>query len=145
MSITAVGWIVWFLLFRPIVVILLWFIGVRIFYHHIIRLGGLQGIVTSLKVYGWIIILVLVVERAWNLYNILKFRGKERRRTSEEVTKGELGDFLHLPAKGINTLHESENISIDFPGAGMMKFQCDLPKGSEQLNGVLSRPEQPGQ
>jgi len=51
----------------------------EIFYEHMIHLGGLKGIKEIWGIYLFIILVIFLVVRGWNVYNYFKFRKTDRR------------------------------------------------------------------
>ena len=113
-SITTLGWIIWFFLCRPLVLVFLWFIGMEIFYEHMLRLGGLKGLKEIWGIYLFIILIIFLTVRGWNVYNYFKFRRKDRRQQSPAVTQSELEDYLKFEAGGVATIQNWSNVVIDF-------------------------------
>ncbi len=114
LSITTLGWIVWFILFRPLFVAILWLMGVRLFYRHMFQLGGLHGLAQNLPVYISIILLIFLIIRSWNVYNKTKFGGKNRRVISRIVLSRDMEKFFDLPKGSAPDLWEAKDISVSF-------------------------------
>ena len=113
-SLTTVGWIIWFFLCRPFMLIFLWFLGVQIFYEHMVRLSGLRGLREFFGAYLGVILLIFLILRVWNIYNYSKFRGKDRRQKAIDTSVPELEKFFKLDPGAINTLYNWSQIAIDF-------------------------------
>jgi biofilm PGA synthesis protein PgaD len=98
-ALTLVFWAFWFYLWLPVLALLAWALGVEQAYKYMIVLGGYRDVINLLGFYSLIILLLgggLVV---WALYNIIRFRGVERRVVALPVTPAEIGrDFGQNPA-----------------------------------------------
>lgn len=114
LSITTIGWAVWIFLCRPALLALLWFMGFRFFFKHMIDLSGLAGL-DELKVYYIsVIIFIILLVRGWNMYNKVRY-GKQRRRASaKHVTDEKLESCFALPGKSAKKLQNMTNLTIDF-------------------------------
>jgi biofilm PGA synthesis protein PgaD len=98
-ALTLVFWAFWFYLWLPVLALLAWALGVEQAYKYMIVLGGYRDVLDLLGFYSLIVLLLgggLVV---WALYNIIRFRGVERRVVALPVTPAEIGrDFGQNPA-----------------------------------------------
>ena len=111
---TAAGWFIWALLCRPLFLAILWFLGVKIFYEHMIRLGGVSSLPHAGHVYFIVLLIFYIVTRGWSSYNGWKFRGKERRVRNPSISAGELEHFFKLSPQTIGKAQSWKNITIDF-------------------------------
>jgi len=121
-SITTIGWIIWFFLCRPLILVFLWFIGMEIFYEHMIHLGGLQGLKEIWGIYLFVILIIFLVVRGWNVYNYFKFRKKDRRQQAPAVTAAEMEHYLKFEAGGVAAVQTWSNMAIDFSGHYALKL-----------------------
>src|ERR1017187_4981193 len=78
-SVTAIGWFIWAVLCRPLLLAFLWFLGFEIFYEHMIRLGGIKALVSFAFIYFGSLFVMYLFIRGWNYYNARKFRKKNKR------------------------------------------------------------------
>ncbi len=113
-SITTIGWAFWFFLCRPLILIFLWYLGIRIFYTHMIRLEGLSGLAQYLPLYTFIIIVIFFTIRGWALYNLLRYGKRNRRVFSRPTSQEEMEEAFHLPLGSLSTIQNWQDISIDF-------------------------------
>ncbi|AYH46079.1 poly-beta-1,6-N-acetyl-D-glucosamine biosynthesis protein PgaD [Azoarcus sp. DN11] len=78
--VTWIGWGVWVYLWRPVLTLLLWVMGIRIAQHQWIDLSGWTGLIDfayDTMPYGWALCAALLI---WATVNYLRFHGKERRK-----------------------------------------------------------------
>jgi biofilm PGA synthesis protein PgaD len=90
---TLAFWAFWFYLWLPVLALLAWSLGLQQAYEYMVVLGGYHDLFT-------LVILVLCGGLvAWAVYNIIRFRGVERRVDALPVTPAEIGrDFGQDPA-----------------------------------------------
>jgi biofilm PGA synthesis protein PgaD len=98
-ALTLMFWAFWFYLWLPLLALLAWSLGLQQAYKYMVVLQGYQELIRILGVYFLIVLLLgggLVV---WAVYNIIRFRGVERRIDALPVTPAEIGrDFGQDPA-----------------------------------------------
>ena len=128
-SITTIGWIIWIFVCRPIFIVLLWAIGFRFFFEHMIDLGGLAGLKQMWVLYATIIFTVYIIVRGWNVYNKLVYGKKNRRRKMPPTTDMNLEDFFKLPASSVSQIRKMNEVIIDFEEDHKIRIAND-PKGS---------------
>jgi biofilm PGA synthesis protein PgaD len=77
---TVLFWALWIYLWLPVLGLLGWVLGIRIGYHVMVVQNGFVGLIDQL---GWYSTIVAVLGGSlllWAYYNLLRFRGVERRR-----------------------------------------------------------------
>lgn len=122
-SITTLGWMLWFFLCRPLILVFLWFIGVEIFYEHMLRLGGLKGLKDIWGIYLFIILVIFFIVRGWNVYNYFKFRKKDRRQQAKPVIPPELEDYFRMEPATAATIQTWPNVAVDFADHYALKLR----------------------
>jgi poly-beta-1,6-N-acetyl-D-glucosamine biosynthesis protein PgaD len=113
MSLAVIGWTVWLFIIRPIFQVLLWFMGFKIFYEEIIKNESLKN-VKQLWAYLLVIILLYTILQLWNRYNVIRFRGKERRRSSAPASDKEMGDFYGMTEEDVRNLKKWKMVIVHF-------------------------------
>jgi len=113
-SITTVGWIVWIFLCRPALLVVLWLIGFRFFFRHMIDLSGLAGLQELRLFYISAIIVIILLIRGWNMYNKARYGKKKRRSTAKGVSEEKLESCFKLPRNGAKKLQDMREITVDF-------------------------------
>jgi len=113
-SITTIGWIVWIFICRPLIIFLLWFIGLRIFFVQMVDLGGFVGLKQMWVGYAIIIIVVYIMTRGWILYNKLHYGKKNKRQKMQPTSGEELEECFSLPEKSISQFHTFHTLTVDF-------------------------------
>jgi len=113
-SITTIGWIVWIFLCRPALLAILWLIGFRFFFKHMIDLGGLAGLQELKLFYISVIIFIILMIRGWNMYNKVRYGKKKRRSTTKGVTEEKLENCFKLPHNSAKKLRGMTEINVDF-------------------------------
>jgi len=113
-SITTIGWIVWIFFCRPALLAILWLVGFRFFFRHMIDLGGLAGLQELKLLYISVIIVIILLIRGWNMYNKVRYGKKKRRSMAKGVTEEKLESCFKLPNKSAQKLRDMKEITVDF-------------------------------
>ncbi len=115
---TLLFWILWFYLWIPLVSLVAWLFGFKLFYQHMIVLQGLQGLLDLAGWYGLVIAMLGISLLGWALYNQLRFRGREKRRYQEMIKPHELAAFYRIDPKLIPRLQHAKRILISHDESG---------------------------
>jgi poly-beta-1,6-N-acetyl-D-glucosamine biosynthesis protein PgaD len=93
-TLTLAFWVFWVYLWLPVLALLAWTLGVQQAYKYMIVLGGYHDVIKLLGIYTLIILLLGGALILWATYNIIRFRGVERRIAPVPVTPTEIArDF----------------------------------------------------
>lgn len=79
-GITAVMWATWVYLLMPIANIILWIMGIRIFYVELVENSGFAKIMHMIYNMGWIVVVVFMSFWLWGYYNLKRYGKMQRRR-----------------------------------------------------------------
>ena len=126
-GLTTLGWLVWLVLCRPLLVVVLWCLGVQQMYRQMVALGGFAAVIVFFEAYIFVILAVGVLLRGWNAYNQWRFRGNERRQAVADVTSRELERTFQLPTGGIEWLRQGRTGAITFEAGGALTFEVVGP------------------
>lgn len=87
---TALFWLLWVVLWLPLITLFGWaFFGYQ-FQFHMIKLEGYVGFLDVLTVYALVIVAMGGALLAWAKYNHLRFRGMDRRKSFAPPTPADL-------------------------------------------------------
>ena len=123
-SMSIFGWILWFFLFRPFVLLITWVLGYDILYVQMYKLEGYKNIDRFLM-FGIIIASLYVLLRAWNVYNAKRFRGKDRRKRAEDVDVKGMADFFETTPDQMQSLQECRSVDVVFLEKGEIRLESD--------------------
>lgn len=84
-GITFVFWVFWIYLWLPLISLVAWLIGVKLFRENIIDNDGYKALLHDVGWYALIIALIAVVQISWGRYNLLRFRDNELRKSTIPV------------------------------------------------------------
>jgi biofilm PGA synthesis protein PgaD len=131
-SLTFIGWCIWLFLIRPIMLVFLWFIGFKMFYVHMIRLKGLSSLILFFANYLFIILFILLFVRGWNVYNRIRFRGREHRQHATAVRPEELDKHFLMPEGSAASIQTWDEIRVDFHKGGQFEVMNEAPPETQK-------------
>lgn len=123
-ALTAAFWLLWFLLWLPIVTMAGWlFFGLR-FQQHMIEMDGYQGFLNLLGVYALVIIGMGGSLVLWAKYNHIRFRGVERRRDFPVPSALHIGQLHGLSEADILRAREQRILVVHHDDhGGILRFE----------------------
>ena len=110
-SFTVIATVVWLVALRPLIAIVLWYVGWDLAYLHMVRLEGLnnRGYFALLGLLGLVILFVMFL---WSRYNALRFGGLDRRKARACVTPAEMAAFFALPVEGLERAQNATALMV---------------------------------
>jgi biofilm PGA synthesis protein PgaD len=93
-GLTLAFWAFWFYLWVPVLAFLAWVLGVQQAYKYMVVLGGYHELIRVAALYGVVILLLGGGLLIWAVYNIIRFRGVEKRTEALPVTPAEIGQHF---------------------------------------------------
>ena len=112
-TLQIMGWILWMLFIRPLVILILWYVALRFFNYHMFKLEG----ISNPQYFGMgagILVAIYVGILAWSRYNAYRFRGKDKRRSSGSATPEKMAEYYKVKPEDIIDLQNSRNVDIYF-------------------------------
>ncbi len=116
--VTFLFWVLWFYLWNPLVSLLAWMFGARIFYDNMIALGGWPGLIEKLTAYVLTLFAMGLVFFGWALYNNFRFYNKKRRGKMWKVNALNLSDYFKITPDDVLSCKSSKRFVVNFDGGG---------------------------
>ncbi len=116
---TTVIWGVWAYLLMPLLSLLLWLLGVRIFYIEVIVGAGYVEFLDLVGKLGWSIVIVFLILRFWGYYNYWRF-GKKNRRSSLPLDSidQKMSEFFRIPLEEMHALRSRKEVILHIQNNG---------------------------
>jgi biofilm PGA synthesis protein PgaD len=116
-TIGGFAWAIWLFLWLPVLSTILWILGLRTAYIHIVRAPDER----SLLLIFAIMLICNVIVSGWSSYNYLRFVGSTKRRGTDVVPHEEIGKLFGVtdPATLSLLLHE-RRLNLYFNDAGAL-------------------------
>jgi biofilm PGA synthesis protein PgaD len=112
-SITLIFWFILFYLWHPVISLLAWVFGIKLFYEHMIVLGGADGFMQMLFKYLLSISILGGGLILWALYNKFRFRKKVRRAGSSEINSQDVAEYFKISSEDHENWKSSKNMLIN--------------------------------
>lgn len=103
-------WFFWLYLLLPILTVILWIIGIRIFYIEVFRATVYKELINLWGKVGWSIIIIFFILRLWGFYNYWRFGRKERRKRFAPTAYHKLTEYFQVPIELLPTLQSNKEI-----------------------------------
>lgn len=112
LSVTALIWGFWVYLFLPILAVLLWLLGIRMFTVEVIEHTGYLEFLILVKALGWYILTLFLILRLWGYYNYLRFGRRNRRKSlaSDGAATQELADYYRMQVSEVQELRSLKEL-----------------------------------
>lgn len=109
-SFTAIMWALWVYLFLPMISLVMWAVGLHLFYVHLFEGAALERLADLLGQMGLTVLIVFVILRGWGYYNLYKFGRRDRRRRRPVATRDLLGRQFNLSSAQVLSLQSQKEI-----------------------------------
>jgi poly-beta-1,6-N-acetyl-D-glucosamine biosynthesis protein PgaD len=122
-GLTVLAAVAWLTGLRPLLLLVLWYLGGQAAYTHMVKLEGWnnRGYFVMLgTIFAGLSALVL----AWNRYNALRFRRAERRRLQPTRSEADLPASFSLSLEEIERIRQSRHLLVERPERTQVVVTC---------------------
>ena len=117
-SITFIFWLLYIYLWLPLITLVAWWIGAKLFNLHIIQLNGYTSLLEKLGLYSAIIFIISAILIGWAKIEHLRFKDKPRRKGSVAVTDKEIAKKYNLQESQLAHLRLEKSVIVHFSDRG---------------------------
>lgn len=118
-GLTFVFWLVFGLLFRPILTLLAWLLGGHYFSEAMIDNPGFALLLEKLGFYLLVIVAISALLIGWASYNLLRFRNNERRtRQPDPVGVAAQAVYYRLDEQQVSQLQQQRRMVLEIDDQG---------------------------
>lgn len=110
--VTLIGWGFWFFLARPLLTLVLWLLGFRIFYAEFARYS-LENALFIIRLILILLGLYLVI-RGWNFYKSRRFSHYLSHRKKSIATDDAVGALFQIRPQQVRELKKCRNVDVHF-------------------------------
>ena len=125
-GITLIFWAVIFYLWQPLISMVAWAFGFKVFYEHMIILGGFEGFVEMLARYALIISLLGGGLLLWAIVNKKRFKNKIRRASGIKVDSESISNFFKVDTYDRVDWVNAKNLNISISDDS--EISCSINK-----------------
>lgn len=123
---TLMAWSVWMYLWLPLVSLLAWWFGVRVFIRELV-VPETRMLLLTLAVYAIVVAVLALLVVAWSQYNLRRFGRRQRRRAAPSVTDREIAKWFDVPEAVIGAVRAADTQLIRFGEDGRIEPQVATP------------------
>lgn len=135
--ITLLFWIFWFYLWLPLISLVAWVAGIDLMYDRMVVRGGYDAFVESLPLYVVVVVTIGALLVIWGVYNMQRFRGKERRTHVHPVEVSTIANYFIVDPVQLMEWQQEKNLVIHIDELGMIRLvekrALALPENSGQV------------
>jgi poly-beta-1,6-N-acetyl-D-glucosamine biosynthesis protein PgaD len=119
---TVLFWGMWVYLVLPVVSLVLWVLGVRLFIHEMAQ-GGYEALLASLAAYSSVLLVLIGLLALWIGWNVARYGGSSDRRTVKraEVPDSAVRDTFRLDDGVLSVLRSVRLVHVDLNGDGSVE------------------------
>lgn len=117
-ALTMVFWALWIYLWVPLLALLAWALGVQQAYRYMVTLQGYHELGHVLELYAVVIVCMGGALMIWAAYNIMRFRGVDKRRGRPMVTEADIGRDLNHDHQQVSRWQRARALLVSYDEAG---------------------------
>ena len=115
LTLTTLFWLAWLYLIMPLISLLLWAVGVRLFVEEMIVRGGYEALIAEFVHYGLVILAMLVATLLWVYWNLRRYgRHEKRTQQPDPVSLAEIAAVSGLTPKETHRVWDSRKLQVRF-------------------------------
>ena len=117
-SVTFFFWMFYIYLWVPLITLVVWLVGVKLFHINMIEFSGYEVLVDKLGLYSAIILIISIILIGWAEVNRMRFKNKLRRLDNNELSVGEVAKKYNLEVSHLTLLRQKKSVKVDFSAKG---------------------------
>lgn len=134
-GVTLLFWGMLLYLWQPLISLLAWGLNIRLFYSHMIILGGYQAFVDLLAFYGLVILCLSGALLVWARVQQWRFRGVERRQQRAVVPLDEMASRFAVEAGELQVARTARRLRVRLAADGRV---AELERLSDPVSKSLT-------
>ncbi|MDI1298490.1 poly-beta-1,6-N-acetyl-D-glucosamine biosynthesis protein PgaD [Methylotenera sp.] len=117
-SVTFAFWMFYVYLWVPLITLVVWWVGVKLFHTNMIELEGYKSLVDKLGVYSAVILIISMILIGWAEINRMRFKNRIRRLDNNELSVAEVAEKYNLDTYHLTLLRQKKSITVHFNEKG---------------------------
>ena len=109
---TFLFWLLWIYIWLPLVSLIAWGFGVQLYYDEMILNHGLEALMNMAGIYAMVVLLIGTMLISWAVYNLKRFRNKERRSAIEKLSNEKLAEHFHVDTGDLTRWHDASRMVV---------------------------------
>lgn len=134
-AVTALFWGMWIYLAMPLLSLLLWTFGMRLYYRQMVELGGHEALLHSLAGYSLVLLGIGCALALWIVWNLRRYGGaRDRRHRARPPAPGpDVAALFQLSPERLHELRSGKVMRLDFDAEGGVRITDCRPTFAPQL------------
>lgn len=119
-SVTFIFWMIYIYLWLPLITLVAWWFGAKLFHLQMIQLDGYKGLLSNLGLYSVIIVVISLILIGWAELERMRFKDKLRRLVNNVVTVGEIAEKYNMHEHELTEFRQKKSIFVHFSADGLI-------------------------
>ncbi|MDZ7778445.1 MAG: poly-beta-1,6-N-acetyl-D-glucosamine biosynthesis protein PgaD [Gemmatimonadota bacterium] len=124
-SLTLIAWVAWVYLWLPLVSLIGWYFGVRIFVREIV-IPDARTMTMVVLTYLAVVIVLGGTLLVWSRYNVRRFRGNERREEAPPLDDADVRDWFRIEQALLERLRSADSMILHLDDDGHIEDVVDV-------------------
>jgi len=118
---TVLFWGIWFYLWLPIISMLAWWFGFKLFYRHMVELGGFNGFIQFLDVFFFGVFFLCGALALWSFYNLKRYGSYNRRNHVLKTDMNKMAGYHNISIQKLQKTQFSKHVSFSFDSDNLIE------------------------
>lgn len=125
-TLTLIAWAVWVYLWLPLVTLVAWYFGLRVFLREIVIPDPRTMLMVGI---AYLIVVVLLggALLIWSRYNVRRFRGNERREEAPPLGDAEVREWFDIPIDVLERFRSADSMTVHLDQDGHVEDVVTAP------------------
>jgi biofilm PGA synthesis protein PgaD len=119
-SVTFIFWMIYIYLWLPLITLVAWWFGAKLFNLQMIQLEGYKGLLGNLGLYTVIIVVISLILIGWAELDRMRFKDKLRRLVNNTITVGEIAKKYNMHEHELTQLRQKKSMLVHFSDDGLI-------------------------
>lgn len=119
-TLTLLAWVVWVYLWLPLITLVSWYLGLRIFVREIVVPDAATMLSTGIIYLGVVAFMALVLI-GWSRYNLKRFGGEDRRQHPEHVSDEAVRRYFGVASETLGVLRARRSMTVAYDDEGQFR------------------------
>jgi biofilm PGA synthesis protein PgaD len=119
-SVTFIFWMIYIYLWLPLITLVAWWFGAKLFNLHMIQLEGYVGLLNNLGLYSVIIFVISLILIGWAELDRMRFKDKLRRLGNNTVSVAEIAQKYNMQEHELTQLRQKKSMLVHFSDDGFI-------------------------
>lgn len=125
-TLTLIAWVVWAYLWLPLVSLVGWYFGIRVFVREIV-IPDPRTMMMVILTYLVVVIGLGGALLVWSGYNVHRFRGKGRREDAPPLDDADVCEWFGIEQEVLERIRSADSMTLHLDDDGNIEDVADVP------------------